>query len=126
MGRRSLVVQADMSKKSDVDNLVQETMDEFGTVDILANVAVMYHGSSLLDLDEEGWDLLTDVNLKGYWLTCKAVAPIMQRNKKGSIINMTSRGGLKAHGEKTHGKLLRNQIGYCHDDEATVAIAGSR
>ena len=56
MGRRSLVVQADMSKKSDVDNLVQETMDEFGTVDILANVAVMYHGSSLLDLDEEGWD----------------------------------------------------------------------
>ena len=100
MGRRSLVIQADMSSSADVDNLVQKTMDEFGTIDILANVAVMYHGSSLLNLDEEGWDLLTDVNLKGYWLTCKAVAPIMQKNKKGSIINMTSRGGLKAHGEK--------------------------
>ncbi len=111
MGRRSLVVQADMSKKSDVDNLVQETMDEFGTVDILANVAVMYHGSSLLDLDEEGWDLLTDVNLKGYWLTCKAVAPIMQRNKKGSIINMTSRGGLKAHGEKHMGNYCVTKSG---------------
>jgi NAD(P)-dependent dehydrogenase (short-subunit alcohol dehydrogenase family) len=111
MGRRSLVVQADMSKATDVDNLVQKTMAEFGTIDILANVAVMYHGASLLDLDEEGWDLLTDVNLKGYWLTCKAVAPIMQKNKKGSIINMTSRGGLKAHGEKHMGNYCVTKSG---------------
>jgi NAD(P)-dependent dehydrogenase (short-subunit alcohol dehydrogenase family) len=111
MGRRSLVVQADMSESTDVDNLVQKTMDEFGTIDILANVAVMYHGASLLDLDEDGWDLLTDVNLKGYWLTCKAVAPIMQKNKKGSIINMTSRGGLKAHGEKHMGNYCVTKSG---------------
>jgi 3-oxoacyl-[acyl-carrier protein] reductase len=111
MGRRSLVVQADMSNSTDVDNLVQKTMDEFGTIDILANVAVMYHGASLLTLDEEGWDLLTDVNLKGYWLTCKAVAPIMQKNKKGSIINMTSRGGLKAHGEKHMGNYCVTKSG---------------
>ncbi len=111
MGCRSLVVQADMSSSADVDNLVQKTMDEFGTIDILANVAVMYHGSSLLNLDEEGWDLLTDVNLKGYWLTCKAVAPIMQKNKRGSIINMTSRGGLKAHGEKHMGNYSVTKAG---------------
>jgi 3-oxoacyl-[acyl-carrier protein] reductase len=111
IGRRALVVQADMSNSTDVDNLVQKTMDEFGTIDILANVAVMYHGASLLSLDEAGWDLLTDVNLKGYWLTCKAVAPIMQKNKKGSIINMTSRGGLKAHGEKHMGNYCVTKSG---------------
>ena len=90
MGRRSLVVKCDMSSKDEVDGLMKQAVEEFGTIDILANVAVMYHEASLLDLDEEGWDLLTDVNLKGYWLVCKAVAPIMQKQKKGSIINMGS------------------------------------
>ena len=111
MGRRSLVVQADISKKADVDNLVEQTVKTFGTVDILANVAVLYHGSSLLELDEEGWDVLTDVNLKGYWMTCQAVAPIMQAQKRGSIINMTSRGGLRAHGEKAMGNYCVTKSG---------------
>jgi len=110
-GRRALVVQTNMGEKADVDDLIKKTMTEFGTIDILANVAVMYHGSSLLDLDEDGWDLLTDVNLKGYWLTCKAVAPIMIERGKGSIINMTSRGGLRAHGEKILGNYCITKAG---------------
>lgn len=92
MDSKALVVQADMSKKADVDNLMSETLKAFGKLDILANTAVLYHGASLLSLDEEGWDLLTDVNLKGYWLLCKAASSIMQEQKSGSIINMTSRG----------------------------------
>ena len=111
MGRRSLVVKCDMSSKDEVDDLMKQAVEEFGTIDILANVAVMYHEASLLDLDEEGWDLLTDVNLKGYWLVCKAVAPIMQKQKKGSIINMTSRGGLKAHGDKNMGNYCVTKSG---------------
>ncbi len=110
-GRRALAVRTDMSKKTDVDSLVEKVMAEFGTIDILANVAVMYHPSSLLDLDEEGWDTLTDINLKGYWLTCQAVAPIMMERKKGSIINMTSRGGLRAHGETTLGNYCITKAG---------------
>ena len=98
LGRRSLAVQIDISKKADVDNLVQKVMAEFGTIDILANVSVMYHQSDLLDLDEEVWDRLTDINLKGYWLTCQAVAPIMMERRKGSIINMTSQAGLRPFG----------------------------
>ena len=111
MGRRSLVVKTDMSKKNEVDDLIAKTMAEFGAIGILANVAVMYHGSSLLDLDEEGWDMLTDVNLKGYWLLCQAVAPIMQAKKSGSIINMTSRGGLRAHGERALGNYCITKSG---------------
>lgn len=111
MGRRALVNQADMSKKHEVDALISQSLDDFGRIDILANTAVMYHGASLLSLDEEGWDLLTDVNLKGYWLLCKAVAPVMQKQKSGSIINMTSRGGLKAHGEKHMGNYCVTKSG---------------
>ena len=96
LGRQSLAVQTDISKKTDIDNLIQKVMDKFGTIDIWVNVAVKYHGSGLLDLSEEDWDTLTDTNLKGYWLACKAVAPIMIKQKKGSIINMTSQAGLRA------------------------------
>ena len=103
LGRDSLVLQADISKKNEVDNLVECVVKKFGTIDILMNVAVMYHHKSLPDLNEEGWNKLTDVNLKGYWLTTQAVAPIMINQKSGSIINMTSRGGLKAHADKTMG-----------------------
>jgi len=95
-GRHSLTVQTDISKKTDIDNLVQKVMAEFGTIDIWANVAVRYHPSGLLELNEEDWDTLTDTNLKGYWLACQAVAPIMMERKKGSIINMTSQAGLRA------------------------------
>lgn len=110
-GRRALAVQVDMSKKADVDRLMGAAVDELGTVDVLANVAVLYHPASLLDLDEAGWDTLTDVNLKGYWLLCQAVAPIMVARRRGSIINLTSRAGLKAHGEKWFGNYCVTKAG---------------
>ena len=109
--RRVLTARTDISNKAEVDILVKNTLDEFGRIDILANVAVMYHSSSLLDLSEKDWDRLTDVNLKGYWLTCKAVAPAMKAQRKGSIINMTSRGGLRAHGETTFGNYCVTKSG---------------
>ena len=84
MGRRSLAIKTDISKKSEVDALVARAMDELGGIDILMNVAVRYHRKSLLDLDDQGWDELTDVNLKGYWNTHQAVAPIMQAQGSGS------------------------------------------
>ena len=103
MGRKSIALQTDISKKNEVEELVDSVIDSFGTIDILMNVAVMYHHKSLPDLNEETWDNLTDVNLKGYWLTMQAVAPIMIKQKSGSIINLTSRGGLKAHADKAMG-----------------------
>ncbi len=96
MGRKSLALKADISSQEEVRKLVESVVKEFGTIDILMNVAVMYHPKSVVDLDEESWDKLTDVNLKGYWLMIQEVSPIMMNQKSGSIINLTSRGGLKA------------------------------
>ena len=103
MGRRGLAVQVDISSKTSVDELVANVIESLGGIDILMNVAVMYHRKSLPELDEDGWDRLTDVNLKGYWLMHQAVAPIMQAQRSGSIINLSSRGGLKAHADKAMG-----------------------
>ena len=103
MGRKSLALQADISSRQEIKKLVKSVVKEFGTIDILMNVAVMYHPKSLVDLDEESWDRLTDVNLKGYWLMIQEVSPIMINQKSGSIINLTSRGGLKAHADKMMG-----------------------
>jgi len=103
MGRNSLALKADISSQEAVKKLVENVVKEFGTIDILMNVAVMYHSKSVVDLDEESWDKLTDVNLKGYWLMIQEVSPIMMNQKSGSIINLTSRGGLKAHADKMMG-----------------------
>ena len=103
MGRKSMALQGDISSKASVEAMVAKVMDVFGSIDILMNVAVMYHRKSLTDLDEDGWDKLTDVNLKGYWLMHQAVAPVMKAQRSGRIINLSSRGGLKAHADQAMG-----------------------
>tara|TARA_B100002051_G_scaffold188594_1_gene178635 strand:+ start:939 stop:1769 length:831 start_codon:yes stop_codon:yes gene_type:complete len=103
MGRNSICLKVDISSQDEVKTMVRQVEDKFGRIDILMNVAVMYHMNSVQDLDAESWDKLTDVNLKGYWLTIQEVAPLMKKQGSGSIINLTSRGGLKAHADKAMG-----------------------
>ena len=103
MGRKSLALKADISSEKEVKKLVKTVVEEFRTIDILMNVAVMYHPKSVVDLDEDSWDKLTNVNLKGYWLMIQEVWPVMIQQNSGSIINLTSRGGLKAHADKAMG-----------------------
>ena len=103
MGRDSMCLKVDISSQDEVKKMIRQVEDKFGRIDILMNVAVMYHMNSVQDLDTESWDKLTDVNLKGYWLTIQEVAPLMKKQGSGSIINLTSRGGLKAHADKAMG-----------------------
>ena len=103
MGRKSIHLKTDISSQKEVKAMVEEVIQALGRIDILMNVAVMYHMKSVVDLDEESWEQLTNVNLKGYWLTIQEVSPIMKKQGSGSIINLTSRGGLKAHADKAMG-----------------------
>ena len=103
MGRNSICIKTDISSQKDVQTMVDKVMQEFGSIDILMNVAVLYHMQSVVDLDEDSWEKLSNVNLKGYWLTIQEVSPIMKQQGSGSIINLTSRGGLKAHADKAMG-----------------------
>jgi len=96
LGRRSLAVQADVSNKSDVDSVVQRVEDELGPVDILVNNAGTIGISDVLDTDEESWNRVIDVNLKGCYLCSRAVIKGMVERKSGNIVNMSSINGLTA------------------------------
>jgi NAD(P)-dependent dehydrogenase (short-subunit alcohol dehydrogenase family) len=89
-GRRSLALQADITRKAEVEALVQKTLAEFGAIDILVNNAAMNIMSPLLELKEEGWDRVIDTDLKGYYLCAQAAGKIMMKQKRGNIINIAS------------------------------------
>ncbi len=93
LGVRSLVVKTDVSKKADADNLAGRTMQEFGRIDILVNNAGVIIDAPFLETQEQDWDRLFSVNVKGVYLVTKAVVPHMISARSGKIINIASRGG---------------------------------
>ena len=93
LGQRSLAIQADVSKKSDVDNMVQKVTDELGPVDILVNNAAMLGGGwggGAFDATEEDWDEVMAVDLKSCYLCAMAVGKGMMERKSGNIISIDS------------------------------------
>jgi len=102
LGRKALAVPAHVGKKEEVQNLVQKTVQEFGRIDILVNNAganpVL---STLVDLEEEAFEKVMEVNLKGAFLMTKAVAKEMIKQGGGRIINISSVSGLRARADGT-------------------------
>ncbi len=96
IGRRSLGVQADTSRKADVDRMTQAVIDQFGRIDILVNNAGVLMMAPFLEMEEDVWQRHMDVNLKGYYLFSQAVAKKMVERRKGSIINIASDLAYKA------------------------------
>src|SRR4030043_205269 len=96
MDRRSLAIQADTSKRSDVEKMVERVLQEFGTIDILLNNAGTAAPGSLLELPDEVWDRVMNVNLKGYYLCAQTVGKRMVERKKGVIICIASQDAVRA------------------------------
>jgi len=97
LGQRSLAIQADVTRKAEVDNLVQKVMHEFGTIDILVNNAGIMIRAPLLDMPEDDWEKVINVHLKGCYLCCQAVGRIMTKQGRGNIINIASGAAFKAN-----------------------------
>jgi 3-oxoacyl-[acyl-carrier protein] reductase len=89
-GGRALLVKADVSKTTDVKRMVSKAVGKFGRVDILVNNAGILVAKDFLDSTDEDWDRVLDVNLKGAYLCCREVAPLMLTQKRGKIINISS------------------------------------
>jgi NAD(P)-dependent dehydrogenase (short-subunit alcohol dehydrogenase family) len=98
LGRRSLALKTDVTLKNEVTSLVERTIKDFGTIDILVNNAVVYNGGSLVELSEGDWDKSLDIGLKGFYLCSQAVARVMIEKRRGSIINMSSTAGIRPTG----------------------------
>jgi 3-oxoacyl-[acyl-carrier protein] reductase len=93
-GGRAIAIQADVTRATDVRQLVSRAAEELGPIDVLVNNAgSLVERLKLLDLTEERWDYVLDLNLKSAFLCAQAVAPSMMERKDGAIINVSSIAG---------------------------------
>jgi 3-oxoacyl-[acyl-carrier protein] reductase/pteridine reductase len=101
-GRRSAALQADVSKRDDVGKMFAAIQRDFGRLDILVNNAGMFFTARFEELTDDQWNSILDTNLKSQFLCAQAAAPIMKRQGRGRIVNISSLGGLLAWPAFTH------------------------
>ncbi|MDF2703043.1 MAG: short-chain dehydrogenase/reductase [Rubrobacteraceae bacterium] len=87
---RCIALEADVSDKASVDAMAQRVISELGGIDILVNNAAIYPLRPWTEIEEEEWDRVMAVNLKGYFLCARAAYPSMRERGKGRIINVAS------------------------------------
>ena len=99
LGARAVVIRADVTRGDEVRQMVERTSAELGPVDILVNNAgSLIERLRLLELTEERWDDVFDLNLKSAFLCTQAVAAAMVERKTGTIINVASVAGRNGGG----------------------------
>jgi 3-oxoacyl-[acyl-carrier protein] reductase len=101
LGKKALVVQADVSRDEEVRAMVQRTLDAFGAIHVLVNNAattVFVNFADLQGLKEEDWDRILAVNLKGPFFCSRAVAGPMKAAGQGAIVNVASIAGIRSIG----------------------------
>jgi len=102
IGRRSVALQADVTRRAEVKRLFAEVESRFGRLDILVNNAGAFFHVPFEQLTDEQWDGILATNLKSQFLCAQAAVPLMQRQGRGRIINLSSLGGLLAWPGYTH------------------------
>jgi 3-oxoacyl-[acyl-carrier protein] reductase len=92
-GGEAVTMEADISKQEDTRKMAEEVIRQYSRVDILVNNAAIWYAVDPRPWDVwtvKEWDQMFDVNARGTWLVCKAIVPLMIKQKKGKIINMAS------------------------------------
>lgn len=126
-GGRAIVIQGDVSKAEDVDKVFAEIKKEFGRLDVLVNNAGITRDSLMLRLKEENWDAVINTDLKSGFLTMKAAAPIMMKQKKGAIVNIASVVGIMGNiGQINYSAAKAGVIGMTKTAARELAARGVR
>lgn len=95
MGNETLTLLADVAKRGEVDLMIQTIIEKWGRIDVLVNNAGILRPVRLEKLSEQQWDETLAVHLKGTFNCTQAVLPVMQRQKKGKIINVAAPSALR-------------------------------
>ncbi|MFC4103649.1 3-oxoacyl-[acyl-carrier-protein] reductase [Paenibacillus xanthanilyticus] len=90
LGRRSLLIQANVGKASEFEAMVKQVVDTFGAIDILVNNAGITRDNLIMRMKEEEFDEVIETNLKGVFNGIKAVTRPMMKQRSGRIINISS------------------------------------
>ncbi len=102
LGVKAVAIQADVSRRADVAKLFAAVEKEFGRLDILVNNAGAFFSAKFEEITDEQWDGIMNINLKSQFLCAQAAAPIMKRQGRGRIINLSSLGGMLPWPSYTH------------------------
>jgi glucose 1-dehydrogenase len=89
-GGSTMLVQANVAEKTEIDRMVQQVAERWSGIDILVNNAALQLNIPLLEYEEADFDRVMNVNLKGYWQCMQAVVPFMQAQRSGKIILISS------------------------------------
>lgn len=93
LGIQHLNLACDVTKSADVEQMVKDALDSFGTVDALVACAGILRDAFCHRMNEEQWDAVIDVHMKGTFLCTRHVLPVMRQKKSGSIICVSSVAG---------------------------------
>jgi NAD(P)-dependent dehydrogenase (short-subunit alcohol dehydrogenase family) len=97
-GGACVTYRADVSKADEVGTMVERCLETFGRVDILQNNVGILEVGGPVEISEQNWDRVLDVNVKSMFLTCKCVLPIMERQGGGAIVNVSSISSIRYTG----------------------------
>lgn len=104
-GGEAVFVSCDVSRRADVERLVQAAVDRFGQIDIVVNNAGVNHSANFLDITDEDWDWVMNVDVKGSFMLAQSAARVMvAQGRPGVIINVSSVMAVLA---------LADQVPYC-------------
>lgn len=92
-GRRASVVATDVTSRAALAAMAKQALAEFGRIDVLVNNAGIYRAATTLDVTEEHWDAVLDLNARAVFFASQAVLPAMIAQKRGCIVNLASMAG---------------------------------
>ena len=105
--------QADLTRVSEIGRLFEEVEAEYGRLDCLVNNAGRYREMKVLEVTEDDWDWIHEVNLKGTFFCCQSGARLMLKHGGGRIVNLSSLGGFRA---------WRRHVPYCSSKAGVIMM----
>jgi meso-butanediol dehydrogenase/(S,S)-butanediol dehydrogenase/diacetyl reductase len=93
LGRRAAAVPTDVTSRASLDAMVERARAEFGRIDVLVNNAGIYRAATTLDVTEEHWDAIMNINARAVFFASQAVLSVMIAQRRGSIVNLASMAG---------------------------------
>ena len=125
LGQESLLVQADVAAKQDVEQMISRVLDHFGQIDILVNNATLHRGGKVHRLPESDWESVMDSCLRGAFHCCQQVVPHMTARRSGRIINVSSiMGRIGWPGDTAYGAAKAGLVGFTRSLAKEVAPHG--
>jgi 3-oxoacyl-[acyl-carrier protein] reductase len=124
-GGNAIALQADVSKAEEVDNLIKQTLEKFGRIDVLVNNAGITRDTLLMRMKVEDWQAVINLNLTGVFLCTKAVTKTMVKQKSGRIVNITSVAGQMGNpGQANYSAAKAGVIGFTKTVAKELASRG--